>query len=109
MVFVDPNHYLITLEYTILFILSVSTILSFRKMNIDVIKARVFLNKGFLFKNFSFIITAGLLLGSHEMIEIAYENGFLASRYHIFSEGLENMSLIFLILWVYTWWKLRTK
>lgn len=103
---IDPNHYLISIEYIIFITLAVLTILEMRKSKIEVFKARAFLDKNFIFMNFVFIIIAGSFLAVHEFIEMSIENGFFKYSYHIYNEGLENLGLIFLILWMYYWLRL---
>ncbi len=104
--FIDSNHYLITVEYIIFFTLAVLTILEMRKSKIEVFKARAFLDKNFLFRNFVLVIIAGSFLAVHEFIEMSIENGFINYSYHIYTEGLENLAFIFLIFWMYSWFRL---
>ena len=104
--FIDSNHYLITVEYIIFITLAVLTILEMRKTKIEVFKARAFLDKNFLSMNFVLIIIAGSILAVHEFIEMSIENGSFNYSYHIYNEGLENLGLIFLILWMYSWLRL---
>jgi len=72
-------------------------------MNLEVIRARIFLKKDILFKNLNYIIIAGTFLAFHEFIHIIIVKGFLPISYDIFSETLETLSLIFLVIWIYTW------
>ncbi len=78
--FIDSNHYLITVEYIIFITLALLTILEMRKLKIEVFKARAFLDKNFLFMNLVFIIIAGSLLAVHEFIEMSIENGVLTVK-----------------------------
>lgn len=104
--FIDSNHYFITVEYIIFITLAVLTILEMRKLKMEVFKARAFLAKDFLYMNFVLIIIAGSFLAVHEFIEMSIENGSLNYSYHIYNEGLESLGLIFLIFWMYCWLKL---
>ena len=104
--FIDSNLYLITIEYIIFITLAVLTILEMRKMKIEVFKARAFLDKNFLSMNFVLIIIAGSILAVHEFIEMSIENGYFNYSYHIFTEGIENLGIIFLIFWMYSWFRL---
>jgi uncharacterized membrane protein len=109
MMLIDSIHYFMTVEYAIFLILAILTIFAFRKNNLEVIKARAFLDKNFLNNNFIFIILSGSILAIHEFFNMGYENGILQYSYQTISEGLEDLSLIFLILWMYAWWRLETK
>ena len=104
--FVDSNHYVITVEYIILITLAVLTILELRKTKFAVIKARAFLDENFLLMNFGLIIIAGSFFVVHEFIELSIENGIFNYSYHIFIEVLENLGIIFLIFWMYSWLRL---
>ncbi len=106
MALIDSNHYFIVIEYMIFFILALLTIFSFKKKNLDVIKARAYLYKNFIVNNFIYILFAGSLLAVHEFFEIGEENGYLGDSYHIFSEGMENLALVLLIVWMYSWFRL---
>jgi hypothetical protein len=104
--FIDSNHYLITVEYIIFITLAVLTILEMRKTKIEVFKARAFLDKNFLIMNFGLIIIAGSFFAVHEFIEMSIENGLINYSYHILNEGIENVVIILLIFWMYCWLKL---
>jgi len=109
MMLIGSNHYLITVEYIILIILAVLTIIEMRKTDFEIFKARAFLDKNFLFMNFVLILIYGSFLVVHEFAEMYIENGLLNNSYYIITEGLENLGFVFLIFWMYSWWKLGRK
>ena len=65
--------------------------------------ARLFLKTDVLFKNFSYVVIAGSFLAFHEFMHIGIVNGIVPYSYDNLSESLETMSLILLIMWMYTW------
>lgn len=102
----DYNDLVVILGYALFIILAVSTILTFRKTNIEFIRARIFLKKDFIIKSFLYIIISGSLLSLHEFINISTENMLIPNSYHMLSESMEAISILFLVLWVYSWRKL---
>lgn len=97
------NDIVIFIGYTIFLILAALLLIKFKKMNLEIIRARIFLKKDILFKNFSYVIIAGSFLAFHEFIHIGIANGIVPYSYDLLSESLETMSLILLIMWMYTW------
>lgn len=102
----DYNDVVVILGYCIFLVLAVTTFLTFRKNNIDFIRARIFLKKDFIVKSFLYIIISGTLLSLHEFIHISTENMLIPNSYNLLSESMEAISILFLVLWVYSWRKL---
>lgn len=97
------NDSVIFIGYTLFLILAVSLLIKLNKIDLDIIRARIFLKKDIIFKNFSYVAIAGSLLAIHEFMHIGIVNGIISNSYSILSESLETTSLIFLIMWMYTW------
>jgi hypothetical protein len=78
------------------------------KLNFEVIKARVFLNKKFLEKNWVYVFLTGAAVSLHQSLELAKsfklisETGLLYS----FSEILAFLSMVFLVALAYEWLKM---
>lgn len=102
----DYNDIVIIVGFALFLILAVSTLIKFRKMNIEFIRARIFLKKDFILKNFLNIVIAGSLLAFHEFIHIGAQRKLITNSYNLLAESMEAISLLFLVLWVYSWRKL---
>lgn len=80
-------------------------------MDVDIIKARVFLNKTFIERNWLYVFLAGASLTTHQLIK------FLTSENYITSVWLDQLSyiveflvLVFLVMLAYEWYMvLRVK
>ena len=77
-------------------------------IDLEVLKARVFLNKMFLKKNFIYVTLAAISLVPYQLV-ILFEHATFISEgdlvYEI-SEILELVSLIFLVALLYEWYKI---
>ncbi|MCZ7357927.1 MAG: hypothetical protein O8C66_15905 [Candidatus Methanoperedens sp.] len=78
-----------------------------KKMDKDVLKARVFLNKKFLTKNWTYVFLSGASMTVHQSIE------FLSSLYHVadirlesISEIFEFITLVFIVVLAYEWYRI---
>lgn len=80
-------------------------------MDADVIKARVFLNKKFIERNWLYVFLAGASLTSHQLIKFLTSENYVTSIWlSQFSYFMEFLVLVFLILLAYEWYKvLRVK
>ncbi len=74
-------------------------------LDVDIIKARVFLNKKFIERNWLYVFLAGASLTSHQLIK------FLTSENYITSFWLSQLSyiaeflvLVFLVMLSYEWY-----
>ncbi len=77
-------------------------------IDIDLIKARVFLNKNFLVKNWQYTFLAGASQATHQFIEFIISLNYLANNSSIekISGLLELMVLVFLVTLAYEWYKM---
>jgi len=77
-----------------------------QKMDIDVIKARVFLNRKFLIKNWQYTFLSGAALVTHQSLDIFISMNYLGNTLLI--ETLSNFSdliaLGFLVLLAFEWY-----
>ena len=90
----------------IIFVIRIS--LKWNTINLDVLKARVFLNKMFLKKNLTYVAIATISLVPYQVMEL-FGNVVFFSEDHIIyeiSEILELVSLIFLVALLYEWHKI---
>lgn len=97
------NDFLIFIGYLLFLILALLLFIRFKRMNLEIIRARIFLKKDLLFKNFNYVILSGSFLAFHEFLHIGIANGFMPYSYDLLSESLETMSLLFLITWMFNW------
>ena len=81
--------------------------LKWKNIDMEVLKAKVFLNKKFLERNWLYVFLAGASLTSHQVIGLLVSLDCLEERNIIFhiSETLEFASLAFLIILAYEWFK----
>ena len=87
----------------VLFVILIS--LKWNSINIEVLKARVFLNKMFLKKNLIYVAIATISLVPYQVVEL-FENTEFVSAHHVIyeiSEIFELVSLIFLVALLYEW------
>lgn len=97
------NGFVIFVEYVIFVVLSILLLIKLNKMDQDLIGSRIFLKKHTLSKNFYSMGIAGGFLVFHEFMNMGITNGIMPYSYDILSESLKVMSLVFLIIWMYTW------
>jgi hypothetical protein len=78
--------------------------IKWRNIDMDILKARVFLNKKFLETNWRYVFLSGASLTAHQfmgfLIQLNFITGDLISS---LSEILEFMSLVFLLILAYEW------
>lgn len=79
--------------------------LKWNAIGIDVLKARVFLNKKFITKNWRYTFLSGASLTSHRFIDLMQSLDYITKAdwaYHA-SDILEFMALLFLVILAYEW------
>ena len=81
--------------------------LKWKDIDMDLLKARVFLNKKFLERNWLYVFFAGASLTSHQVVGLLASIDCLEETSLIFqiSETLEFASLAFLVILAYEWFK----
>jgi len=97
------NYFVVFIEYIIFSIFSISLLIKFSRMDQDIIGARLFLKKHTLYKNFYCLGIAGSFLALHKFMGIGIINEIMPFSYDVLSESLKTISLVFLIIWMYTW------
>lgn len=76
-----------------------------QKMDIDIIKARVFLNRKFLAKNWQYIFLSGASQVTHQFIDLFLSMNSVGKTLLIeISSFLELMALGFLVLLTFEWY-----
>lgn len=78
-------------------------------MEIEVIKARVFLNKKFLELNWLYVFLAGAMLTLHQLLEFLMRSNYLHTNFSFFSETLKFLTLVFLVVLAYLWFRLLSQ
>ncbi|KCZ72413.1 hypothetical protein ANME2D_00840 [Candidatus Methanoperedens nitroreducens] len=78
-----------------------------KNTDIDVLKARVFLNKKFLEKNWKYVFLSGASLAAHQSIDFLLSINYITSTGWIdkLSGFLELMALVFLVILAYGWFR----
>lgn len=80
--------------------------IKWKKMDMDVIKARVFLNKSFLERNWAYVFLSGAFLTSHQLIKFLISSNYIPdNRFSQSSFTLEFLALAFLVILAYEWYK----
>ena len=84
----------------------VKTWIIWQYIDIDVLKARVFLNKKFLKRNWRYIFLSGASQAIHQFVELLLSLNYLAKTPLVeqISGILEIMALVFLVLLTYEWY-----
>lgn len=79
--------------------------LKWKHIEIDVLKARVFLNKGFITKNWVYTFLSGASLTSHEFMNFLQSLNYISSTgwIDLLSNVLELMALVFLVILAHEW------
>ncbi|HEY9245581.1 MAG TPA: hypothetical protein VIO11_01925 [Candidatus Methanoperedens sp.] len=73
----------------------------------DVLKARVFLDKMFLEKNWIYVFLTGASISVHQTLEFLLASNYIVNDWAgYFSEILEFFALVFLIVLAYEWFRL---
>lgn len=74
-------------------------------MDADVIKARVFLNKKFIERNWLYVFLAGASLTSHQLIKFLTSENYITSLWLTqLSYIIEFMVLVLLVMLAYEWY-----
>lgn len=81
--------------------------LKWKNIDMEVLKARVFLNKKFLERSWIYVFLAGASLTAHQTIGVVVEFGLIqgSELIHLVSELLEFITLAFLVILAYEWFK----
>jgi len=79
-----------------------------QKMDIDIIKARVFLNRKFLVKNWQYIFISGASQTTHQFLDLSISMNYVGKTLliEIISSFLELMALGFLVMLAFEWYVL---
>ncbi len=82
--------------------------LKWNTINLEVLKARIFLNKTFIKKNLIYVTLATLLLVPYQVVELFEHVEFISEHHILFeiSEIMEVVSLIFLVVFLYEWFNI---
>ena len=77
-----------------------------QKMDFDIIKARVFLNRKFLIKNWQYIFLSGASQATHQFLDLSVAMNYLEKTLLIeqISSFSELMVLGFLVLLAFEWY-----
>jgi hypothetical protein len=77
-------------------------------IDIDLIKARVFLNKNFLVKNWQYTFLTGASQAAHQFLDFIVSLDYLTNSSFLgqISSILEFMVLVFLVVLAYEWYKM---
>lgn len=78
-----------------------------RKLDIETIRGRVFLNKKFLERNWKYVFLTGAAVTLHQFIVLAWSSNLISINgpMWVLSEILETLSLVFLVILAYEWFK----
>ena len=81
--------------------------LKWKNIDIEVLKAKVFLNKKFLERNWMYVFLAGSSMTGHQAIGLLFSYGGIDRAGLLFqiSEILEFSSLAFIVILAYEWFK----
>ncbi len=78
--------------------------IKWRNIDMDILKARVFLNKKFLETNWRYVFLSGTSLTAHQFMGFLMQlNIITGDLIYSLSEFLEFMALVFLIILAYEW------
>ncbi len=82
--------------------------LKWKNTDMDVLKARVFLNKKFLEKNWIYVFLSGASLATHQSIDFLLSINYITGTGWIdrLSEFLELTALVFLVILAYEWFRI---
>ena len=86
--------------------LSIKIWIKWQKMDIDIIKARVFLNRKFLIKNWQYIFLSGASQVVHQFLDLSVSMNYTGNTLSIetISSFLELLALGFLVLLAFEWY-----
>lgn len=78
--------------------------IKWRNIDMDILKARVFLNKKFLETNWKYVFLSGASLTAHQFIVFLMQLNFITGDLiYSLSEILEFLALVFLLILAYEW------
>jgi len=82
--------------------------IKWQKMDLDIIKARVFLNRKFLMKNWQYTFLSGAFQATHQFLDLSVSMNYVGKTRLIetISSFLELMALGFLVLLAFEWYVL---
>lgn len=82
--------------------------LKWGNIEMEVLKARVFLNKKFLERNWIYVFLAGASLTVHQAVELLVKFNFIVETdlIYLMSEIFEFATLAFLVILAYEWFKI---
>ncbi len=82
--------------------------LRWNTINLEVLKARIFLNKTFIKKNLIYVTLATMSLVPYQVVELFEHVEFISEHHILFeiSEIMEVVSLIFLVVLLYEWFSI---
>ncbi|MCZ7384139.1 MAG: hypothetical protein O8C63_05245 [Candidatus Methanoperedens sp.] len=81
--------------------------IKWRNTDMDILKARVFLNKKFLETNWRYVFLSGASLTAHQFVGFLIQLNFITGDLiNSISEILGFMSLVFLLILAYEWFVL---
>ena len=77
-------------------------------IDLDLIKARVFLNRNFLVKNWQYTFLTGASQAAHQFLDFIASLDYLTNSSFVgqISSILEFMVLVFLVVLAYEWYKM---
>jgi hypothetical protein len=77
-----------------------------KNIEIDIVKARVFLNKSFIQRNWLYIFFSSASLLFHQLLEHLIDSNYLSNEWVNLSEIIELMTFVFLIILTYEWFRI---
>lgn len=81
--------------------------MKWKNIDKDVLKARVFLDKKFLEKNWIYVFLTGASITIHKSLELLMASGYILNDWiELLSGFFEFSALVFLIILAYEWFKL---
>ncbi|VVB96894.1 Uncharacterised protein [uncultured archaeon] len=81
--------------------------IKWRNIDMDILKARVFLNKKFLETNWGYIFLSGASFTVHEFLDFLIRLNYTTSSYiESLSEVFEFLAMLFLVILAYEWFVL---
>lgn len=89
------------------FFLVVRIWMKWKNLDKNVLKARVFLDKMFLERNWLYVFLTGASISIHKAIELLMASDYILNDWvESLSEIFEFLSLVFLIILAYEWFRL---
>lgn len=86
------------------FYLAIRVWLVWKNIDMDVLKAWVFLDKKFLEKNLIYVFSSGASLTAHQFLDFLMQLNYTESEsVKQLSEAMEFMALVFLVALAYEW------